>query len=421
MNHSRANQYRLATTQCFSFFCFVMALLVWSAPAAQAQDTYLTLVTTGVPDTVPIAGSALRQAPSPALQRAADGPPTYDRIWLQFSQWYKNDNNPIVQQVSFSGRFQHDFAIVDAEQGDHEESNIRRVRLGPRITFLRDYLFHAEVEINPQERNPFYMRFTDLYVQWSKRSTLAVTVGKQSIPFTQEGATSSKELITIDRSNLANNIWFGQEYMPGVSVSGRRAPWVYRAGVYSAGAANRELGEFSGDYFTLATVGYDFGKSLNAKEALLTGAYVYQHPDPDNTFTQRLEHIASINFRFERDRWGVRSDVSRASGYLNQSDLRALMAMPFFNITRKLQVVGRYAVIDSADANGIRLATYENKVVAGRGDRYNELYAGINYFFYGHKLKVQSGVQFADLNDRARDGGEYSGVAWTTGLRIGWP
>ena len=49
-------------------------------------------------------------------------------------------------------------------------------------------------------------------------SQLALTVGKQSLPFTQEGATSSKELITIDRSNLANNIWFSQEYMPGVSV-----------------------------------------------------------------------------------------------------------------------------------------------------------------------------------------------------------
>ena len=49
-----------------------------------------------------------------------------------------------------------------------------------------------------------------------------ITVGKHSVPFTQEGATSSRELLTIDRSNLANNIWFGQEYMPGVSVSGRR-------------------------------------------------------------------------------------------------------------------------------------------------------------------------------------------------------
>jgi hypothetical protein len=25
------------------------------------------------------------------------------------------------------------------------------------------------------------------------------------------------------------------------------------------------------------------------------------------------------------------------------------------------------------------------------------------------------------MNDRANDGGAYSGTTWTTGLRIGWP
>jgi phosphate-selective porin OprO/OprP len=66
------------------------------------------------------------------------------------------------------------------------------------------------------------------------------------------------------------------------------------------------------------------------------------------------------------------------------------------------------------------LNTYENRAVAGRGDRYNEGYIGANYYFYGHKLKLQSGLQFGDMNDSANDGGAYSGVAWTTGLRVSW-
>jgi phosphate-selective porin OprO/OprP len=235
-----------------------------------------------------------------------------------------------------------------------------------------------------------------------------------------DGSTSSKDLITIDRSNASNNIWFPQEYVPGVSASGRLAPWVYRAGVYSSGEANREFGTFDGGVFTLGVVGYDFAKSLGVKEALLAGQYVYQNPDPDNTFTRPLEHIVSLNFRFEANRWGLRSDVSAASGYFNQSDLWALTTMPFVNVTDKLQFVGRYTFIESDQPNGVLLATYESRVVRGRGDMYNELYGGANYYFYGHKLKLQSGVQFADMNDRANDGGAYSGVSWTTGLRIGW-
>jgi phosphate-selective porin OprO/OprP len=288
------------------------------------------------------------------------------------------------------------------------------------VTLFRTFTFHAEVDLNPQEADPLYVRLTDMYVQWTRNAQWSLTVGKHGAPFTLDGATSSKELLTIDRSNLANNIWFPQEYMPGVSVSGRRAPWTYRGGIYSSGEANREFGEFTGGVFALGVLGYDFAKSLVAKEAVLTGNYVYQHPDADNTFTRQLEHVVSVNFKYEVDRWGVRSDLSAAKGYLGQSDMWGLTAMPFVNATRHLQFVVRYTFLESTDPGGLRLATYENSVVAGRGDEYNELYLGANYYLYGHKLKIQSGVQFADMDDATGTAGAYSGASWTTGLRIGW-
>jgi phosphate-selective porin OprO/OprP len=368
----------------------------------------------------PIAAAIAGEGAGAQVSSGANGPSTYDRIWSNFTEWYKDDSNPVVQRVLFSGRYQHEFAAIGADQGDHDEWNVRRMRLGPRVTLFRTFTLHSEVELNPQERDPLYVRFTDFYLQWSRSGRLAVTVGKQGVPFTMDGATSSKDLITIDRSNLSNNMWFPQEYMPGFSVSGRVAPWVYRAGVYSAGEANREFGEFSGGAFTLGVFGYDFAKALGVKEALLAGNYVYQHPDRDNTFTRQLEHVVSANFRFDADDWGVRTDVSRAAGSLGQSDLWGLMAMPFVNVTDTFQVVGRYTFLDSDAPNGVRLASYESRVVSGRGDRYNEAYLGANYYFYGHKLKLQSGVQWADMNDSAGDGGAYSGASWTTGLRVSW-
>jgi phosphate-selective porin OprO and OprP len=385
----------------------VVACLLWSVVLAHAQNV----------------DGVTAQEPSNATAEATGGedtPSAYDTIWQRFTGWYENDSNPVVQRVLFSGRYQHEFAAIDADEGDHDEWNVRRMRLGARVTLFRTFTFHGEADLNPQERDPLYVRLTDFYVQWSRSRGLALTVGKQSVPFTLDGATSSKELLTIDRSTLTNNIWFTKEYMPGVSVSGRRASWVSRAGVYSAGGANREFGTFSGGVFALGVLGYDFGRSPGVKEALLTGNYVYQPPDRGNTFTQRLEHIGSFHVRFEVDRWGVRADVSGASGALGQSDLWGVMAMPFVNLTGRLQFIGRYTFLDSADPNGLRLGTYENRVVRGRGDRYHELYVGINYFFYGHKLKLQSGVQLADMNDRASDGGAYSGVSWVTGIRAGW-
>ena len=344
---------------------------------------------------------------------------TYDDFW-KFAEWHRNDQNETVQSVLLSGRFQYEFSAVDADQGTHEEWNVRRMRLGVRSELFHQLTVHAEADFNPQERDPFYKRLTDTYVEWGASEFFALTVGKQGVSFTVDGSTSSKELLTIDRSNLANNMWFPEEYIPGVSASGGRSNWVYQLGVYTGGSENREFGEFDGSAFGLLSLGYDFSETLGVEDARLRGDYVYQDPDSNNTFTRQLQHVASVNFRFEVDRWGFRADFSTGSGYMAQSDLWGVMTMPFFNLTSRLQVVGRHTYLRSKDANGVRLARYESQVTAGRGDRYNEFYVGVNYYLYGHKLKLQSGVKLADMNDSAADGGAYSGIGSTTGLRVSW-
>jgi phosphate-selective porin OprO/OprP len=368
------------------------------------------------------AGAAGATADQASTDRERD-PSVYDKIW-RFAEWYGNDANPVVQRVLFSGRYQQDYATLEADQGDEDEWNVRRMRLGARVTLFRRLTLHGEVDIDPQDPDPFYLRVTDFYLEWSRNERLVLTLGKQSVPFTMDGATSSKELLAIDRSNLSNNMWFPDEYAPGVSASGTRARWVYHGGLYSAGEENREFGEFDAGLFTLGVVGYDFAPSLGVREALVAGNYVYQHPargtDPDNTFTRPLDHVVSVNFKLDAGRWGVRTDLSAASGHFDQSDLWGFMAMPFVNLTDKLQLVGRYTHVRSEEENGVRLATYESRVVSGRGNEYNEAYGGANYYFYGHKLKLQTGVQYAEMDDRAADGGAYSGVSWVTGVRVGW-
>ena len=47
----------------------------------------------------------------------------YDKIW-QFAKWYKNDSNPVVQQVLFSGRYQHEYNALVADQGNNGEWHV---------------------------------------------------------------------------------------------------------------------------------------------------------------------------------------------------------------------------------------------------------------------------------------------------------
>jgi phosphate-selective porin OprO/OprP len=346
-------------------------------------------------------------------------PSIYDKAWQRLPA-YRNQENPVLQSLTVTGRFQYDYAAIQADQANHTEWNVRRLRVGAKSLLFKQFTLHGEIELNPQEAEPLYVRTTDLYLQWSKSARFKLTFGKHGVPFTMDGATSSKELLAVDRSNLTNNMWFPQEYIPGVSTSGEVSNWVYHFGVFSAGSANREFGEFNGSAFSLALIGYDFAENLRVKEAVLAANYVYQNPDVNNTFTRQLQHTVSVNFKLETDKLGLRTDVSAASGYLSQSDLWGVTIMPFYNATSKLQFVGRHTYLKSDNPNGVQLATYENRTVSGRGDRYNELYLGANYYFYGHKLKLQSGVQFGSMNDRANDGGAYSGISSTTGLRVSW-
>jgi phosphate-selective porin OprO/OprP len=331
------------------------------------------------------------------------------------------NSESFFRSVQLSGRVQVDQTYIDGSNAEgFSETGLRRFRFGARVNFLDNFTLHAEAEFDPQHGDLGYERLTDSYIVWNLHDAVKLTFGKQGAAFTMDGQTSSKELLAIDRSNLTNNIWFTTEYIPGISVSGETDRLIYHVGLYSSGERNRGFGDSNGGEFVLATIGHDFGETVGVREALLRFNFVDNEVDPNNSFTRSLERIGSLNFSLDTGRWGLRADLSTATGYLGQSDLMGIMVMPYFNISESLQVVTRYTLVESDDENGVGFARYEREIAAGCGDKYSEIYAGLNYYWYGHKLKLQTGLQYADMSDRAGDGGEYSGWSWTTGFRVSW-
>jgi len=290
---------------------------------------------------------------------AADDPESaYERLWSRASP-YSGDSDGFFNSVQFSGRFQVDQAYINGSDGeDFSATDLRRFRFGARVNFLNDFTFHAEAEFDPHDGDLGYQRLTDSYIAWSPSDAVKVTVGKHAAAFTMDGQTSSKELLAIDRSNLANNIWFTREYIPGVSVSGNTDRLIYHVGFYSSGERNRGFGDSNGGEFLLTTIGHDFGERLGVREALLRFNFVENEVDANNSFTQSLERIGSLNFMLDVGPWGLRTDFSIATGYLGQSDLVGVMVMPYYDITESLQIVTRYTLVESDDENGVRFARY---------------------------------------------------------------
>jgi phosphate-selective porin OprO/OprP len=370
-----------------------------------------------------LAGTLETTTPSEVVATTEKQPSIYDKIW-GYTKWYKDDENKVIQRFDFVGRFQADYANVNSDQGHYNAWNIRRFRLGAEAQFFQDFIAHVEVDLDPQEGQT-YQGLTDAYVAWAPSKNYEFTIGKQSAAFTMDGQTSSKKLLTLERNNLANNIWFTEEYAPGFTVTGEPGKWVYQAGIFSSGVSDSEFGNVSGGVFGLGTVGYDFDEALGVKEALLRLNYVYNAPentDSGSLFANRpLEQIASLNFSLDAGKWGVRTDLGGALGYGDAGDLWGAMIMPYYNLSDHFQVVTRYTYVSSPDNSTVRLNRYENQVVSKKGNNYQEWYLGLNWYLYGQKLKFQTGVDYAHMADDSASGsGYYNGWGWTTGFRMSW-
>jgi len=339
---------------------------------------------------------------------------------FDYATWYSNQDNPILQKFAFTGRLQADAAYYDAEGEDSFDDVLwRRVRGGFKIGLFQEFTLHSEADFDLNDYDPAYNGLTDTYLGWSPSDAFELKIGKIGVGFTLDGATSSKKLIRLERSLLANNLWFTNEYFTGTAVSGGIGNWIYNFGAYSADRSDPEFGSFDAGYFGLASLGYDFADVFGVEKAIIRADYVYNEEDENNA-TRSLSQVGSLNSWIEQGDWGIGTDVGAGRGYLSQPDLFSVQVMPFFRVNEKVQLVTSYTYITSDGDNGVRLDRYESSVEGGRPDRAHEFYGGFNYYLCGHNLKWQTGIEYTSASDSANDGGAYDGWGVTTGIRISW-
>jgi phosphate-selective porin OprO/OprP len=297
---------------------------------------------------------------------------------------------------------------------------ISRTHFGFKADLFQEWVLHIEGDFDLNESlGDSYSRLTDAYIGWNPEHYLKLKILKQSAGFTLDGATSSKRLLTMQRNNLTNNLWFTSEYFTGLTARGTvDEVWNYQAGLFSSDGSDG-LSRFDTSYFTLLSLSRRLAEIPELSDSLIRLDYVYNNEDVNAT-TRDFSNVLSLVTVWNFDRWGVRTDLSAGKGYAGQSDVWGAVVMPYYDFNRHIQVILRYTYVRSADNNGVRLSRYEDRIVDGGGNEYNELYAGVNIYFYDHKLKWQTGLKYASMKDDANDGGEYRGWELSTGLRVYW-
>ena len=349
---------------------------------------------------------------------------TFDKIWDNVVL-YENVENSLMSKFWLTGRLQgeyHSFENEVAPAIDHDDYDWRRFRFGFKATLFGDITLHSEADLGLENRGrPLYNDLTDTYISWSTENGMKFKLGKQSAPFTLDGSTSSKKLHTLERSKIAGNIWFGQEYFPGISVSGSKDEIDYFAGFYSNDNKPEFDGAFKHGQFGILSVGKDYAANFDLEKSYLRLDFMFQEDDGNDDVEDFSDWNAAYSFvtKWENNDWYFWTDLSFADR--KDGDVWGIQLMPFYDITDKTQVIFCYTYLDSSGVNQLRASRWEDRLDRGeyRGDDLTEYFFGLNHFFYGHKLKWQNGLQYTQL-DEADSSKEYEGWGFTTAFRISW-
>ena len=350
-------------------------------------------------------------------------PPVFEKIWSA-NTLYDAPDNETIQSFKLVGRYHGQYWSVDADQGEADGWENRRMIFGFNTQLYQN--FKLELQIYVEENfSPAYDGLYVGFIEWfPDEEDVSLQFGRLDYVFNGlERTTSSKRIATFERSQLVNQLmpgevfgFYGKSELDFGSIQG---------GLFT-GATNEEFGDF--DSGMGATAGIEIHLPIFFESGSLHLDYLYNDGDKRNNAFEFYRDVASLWHQGQLGAWDVGLDLTYGGhNYEGRGDVWGFTLLPIYELSRNLwlggdslQLAMRYHYSSGEGNNDLSLQRrYELEVTQGiAGDHYESLYAGLNYLLYDHKLKLMAGLEYADMEDAANDGGEYSGLTYFAGLRL---
>jgi phosphate-selective porin OprO/OprP len=356
-----------------------------------------------------------------ATAEESDG---FAKLW-DLATLHKDDANPILQEFKLRGRYHGQYHIVDGGQDTEDNWEDRRFRFGFDAKMFEK---KVEVRVDFQSNDGFrdiYDGLVDAYVKWKPTDSFSVTVGrmKPQIGY-YDFLQSTNAQPTFERSQIFNQLSIDRA--AGIAFEGKMDSFTWQAGVYSNAIDtdrndfDQAFGEFNGGWSSTLGVGYDFSKVLDVKKADFRIDWLHSERDPEAGVLNRYEDVISSTFWVQDGLWSAVAEGFYATGGQGTDGdvFGGFLQGTYDVLPKKLQLVGRYSFAYGDGDRSVRRQTrYESLVVDGRGNQYQAIYLGAQYFINGDKLKFLAGAEYADLSG-GPSGRGYDGVTYLTGIRF---
>ncbi|MCC5835167.1 MAG: hypothetical protein JJU20_10570 [Opitutales bacterium] len=305
-------------------------------------------------------------------------------------------NRGIVTELKIRGRIQGQFAYADGSNSntaaaatDYSTMEIRRTRLGVQGRIFDDWRFMVEANV---------LSTTDLdgaVLTYAANPEAQFTVGKAKPRFGHEENTSSASILTMERSRLTGLFNGGKPI--GVRVHGAVDNFSYYAGLFNgASTSTSRMGSGNDSYLWNASVGYNMSPVRLRLD--------YLHSTKASGY-YRFEDAFAFSAHYNADQFDLRAELMRGSDHASNK-IRGWYVMPsYFFTPGKLQGVLRYEQVKGDAGVNLGANRYAADVpgIYRSGNRYNALYAGINYYISGDNLKLMAGIERAENYNDAVD------------------
>jgi phosphate-selective porin OprO/OprP len=346
---------------------------------------------------------------------------SFKRVW-DLLKLYHNEENSVIQEFSIIGRYHGQFWSVNSDQGSASGWENRRFYIGAEAVMFRNFTIQAQIKIS-ENFNPVYEGLYQANIKWSPVKGFSLSAGRLDFLYGGlERTVSSTKIVTFERGQLVNQLWPAE--VVGVVAQGESGRLSYRAGVLS-GTIGREFSDFSGGFGAVAGVGYSL--PLFYREGSLHLDYLYNDGNSGNNALKAYNHILSLWHHGQTGPFGLGLDLTAAHETPGNNSVIGVTVLPTYVFWKDilcssdaLEGVLRYQYSASEGTHGLDLQSrYEQKVVnGGLGNRYNAVFAGINYLIYENMLKLMTGIEYSNMKATSLSSDTFSGWTYFAGLRV---
>ena len=327
---------------------------------------------------------------------------------FDYSTLYESDAG-FIREVSLTGRYHGQWISAsqddDGDRDGFHQFQSRRSRIGFEIGILENITFATEFNVTDSsgsnrnwQTGPVFNDIDTMLIE-IEGDGWDLWIGKDKFKITREESTSSKRIKTIERSQIVNEVIPGKpwgfnfgfatgevEHVIGLALTGSDEDDNRGSGLglpttegsnaqflYRLETPVNDVTTFYLDYL-FTDMGYDsevdIASSYNHVLALGT----------TNALNDRLNLTTDLIFGLDRDGTGDIPDGE---------DTWGLVIMPTYAITEKLEFVAKYAYMDSGRTQRPQRYTVREEL-----ENCHTLYAGLNYYICGDKLKLMAGYEY---------------------------